>query len=153
MRKALGIMACLCAAMSVAVPVAAQQGGDVKAQIEKVNEAFVAAFGGGDAAAVAKMYSSDAQVFAPNSDVITGAEAIQKFWKGAMDMGVKSATLRTTEAQPHGATRAHEVGTYAMLGADGKELDRGKYIVIWKKEGNAWKIHRDIWNTSMPAAR
>jgi hypothetical protein len=66
---------------------------------------------------------------------------------------VKSARLTATEVQQHGATVAHEVGTYAMLGADGKELDRGKYIVIWKKEGNAWKIHRDIWNTSMPAAR
>lgn len=152
MIEILGVMTVLVAAMCEATPVAAQ-GSDAKAQIEKVNEAFVAAFGRGDAPAIAKLYSSDAQVFAPNNEVITGAEAIEKLWKGAMEMGAKSVSLKATEVQQHGATIAHEVGAYSMAGADGKELDRGKYIVIWKKEGNAWKIHRDIWNTSMPAAR
>jgi ketosteroid isomerase-like protein len=23
----------------------------------------------------------------------------------------------------------------------------GKYIVVWKKDGDAWRLHRDIWNT------
>lgn len=153
MRKAFRVMAGLVAAMWVAAPVAAQQGSGIKAEIEKANDAFVAAFGKGDAAAMAKMYSSDGQVFPPNSEVVTGAAAIQKLWKDAMEMGVKSISLKVTETQQHGASMAHEVGAYAMVGADGKELDRGKYIVIWKKEGNAWKIHRDIWNTSVPAPR
>jgi len=29
----------------------------------------------------------------------------------------------------------------------------GKYVVIWKRDGGQWKIHRDIWNTSMPATK
>jgi hypothetical protein len=28
--------------------------------------------------------------------------------------------------------------------------DRGKYIVIWRKVGCQWKLHRDIFNTNMP---
>lgn len=131
-------------------PTVAQKSGDVKAQIEKANAEFMAAFAKGDAAAIAKMYSSDASVFAPNADVIQGADGIQKLWKGAMDMGVKSVKLQATEVEAHG-TIANEVGSYSMMAADGKEIDRGKYIVIWKREGNAWKLHRDIWNTSMPA--
>jgi ketosteroid isomerase-like protein len=35
----------------------------------------------------------------------------------------------------------------------GKVVDRGKYIVIWKREQGQWKLHRDIWNTSMPPAK
>jgi hypothetical protein len=35
---------------------------------------------------------------------------------------------------------------------DGKVLDKGKYIVIWKKEDGTWKLHRDIWTTSVPPA-
>jgi ketosteroid isomerase-like protein len=30
-------------------------------------------------------------------------------------------------------------------------MDRGKYIVVWKDEGGKWKLHRDIWNSSLPA--
>ena len=128
----------------------AQKSGDMKAEIDKANEAFAAAFAKGDAAAIAKMYSTDARVFPPNSDAIQGADAIEKLWKGAMDMGVKSVKLQATEVEAHGAV-VNEVGSYSMLAADGKQLDRGKYLVIWKREGNAWKLHRDIWNTSMPA--
>jgi ketosteroid isomerase-like protein len=30
-------------------------------------------------------------------------------------------------------------------------LDEGKYVVIWKRHQGKWKLHRDIWTTSMPA--
>jgi hypothetical protein len=40
-----------------------------------------------------------------------------------------------------------------MKDGSGKVLDRGKYVVIWKRDGAAWRIHRDIWNSSMPAPR
>lgn len=30
--------------------------------------------------------------------------------------------------------------------------DQGKYVVLWKKEKDGWKLHRDIWNTSTPLA-
>ena len=28
--------------------------------------------------------------------------------------------------------------------------DTGKYIVVWKRDREMWKMHRDIWNTSTP---
>lgn len=140
----------LATVLCLASPASAQKSDDVKAEIDKANDAFVAAFAKGDAAAIAKMYSSDARVFPPNSDMIQGADAIQKLWKGAMEMGVKSVRLQASEVEAHGMV-AHEVGSYSMLAADGKQLDRGKYLVIWKREGNAWRLHRDIWNTNMPA--
>jgi uncharacterized protein (TIGR02246 family) len=153
MRHATGILAVLLGAIGIAALASAQPKADLKAQIEKANAAFVAAFAKGDAAAIAQMYSSDAQVLPPNSEIVSGTEAIQSLWKGAVDMGAKAITLKATETEQHGPAIAHEVGTYTMTGADGKEIDRGKYVVIWKREGNAWKIHRDIWNTSLPAAR
>ena len=153
MRYTRVVLAGLLVALPPGALAAGQAGTDIKAQIEKANEAFVAAFAKADAAAIANMYSSGAQVLPPNSEVVSGAEAIQKLWKGAMDMGMKAITLKVTNAEQYSPTIAQEVGEYTMVGADGKEVDRGKYIVIWKREGNAWKIHRDIWNTSMPAAK
>jgi len=31
--------------------------------------------------------------------------------------------------------------------------DRAKYVVVWKKVGGQWLLHRDIWNTSQPAPK
>ena len=123
-----------------------------KAAIEAANAKFSADFAKGDAAAVAAHYSATAQAFPPNGDIAKGREAIQKVWKGAMDGGVKAVKLVTLEVDAHGDF-AHEVGTYALTGEGGKPLDNGKYVVVWKREGGQWKIHRDIWNTSMPAPK
>jgi ketosteroid isomerase-like protein len=73
-------------------------------------------------------------------------------WQGVLDSGIASADLTTTEVHAEG-NLAYEVGTYIMNTKDGKMADKGKYVVVWMKEGNDWKLHRDIWNTSMPAAK
>ncbi len=33
---------------------------------------------------------------------------------------------------------------------DEKELEKGKYIVLWKKEEGKWKLFRDCYNSDMP---
>lgn len=111
---------------------------------------FVAAFGRGDAASAAAVYTQDAQVLPPNSDVLTGREAIQAFWQGAMDMGVKAVTLETVEVDGAGDA-LYEVGRFALKGVEGQEIDAGKYVVIWKQDGGQWRVHRDIFNSSRPA--
>jgi ketosteroid isomerase-like protein len=69
-----------------------------------------------------------------------------------MDAGVKEVKLTVVEVEPHGDT-AHEVGTYVLTGEGGKTIDSGKYVVVWKRQGGQWKLHRDIWNTNMPAPK
>jgi ketosteroid isomerase-like protein len=44
----------------------------------------------------------------------------------------------------------NEVGSYSMTDKKGKEIDKGKYIVLWKMEDGKWKIHRDVFNSDMP---
>jgi ketosteroid isomerase-like protein len=135
----------------MAGPVTAQAQGP-RAAIEAANAKFSADYAKGDAAAVAAHYTAAGQAFPPNGEIARGREAIQKLWKGAMDAGVRGVKLVTLEVEAHGDT-AHEVGTYVLVGEGGKTLDNGKYIVIWKRDGGLWKLHRDIWNTSMPAAK
>jgi uncharacterized protein (TIGR02246 family) len=118
--------------------------------IVAANEEFMAAFNRGDAAGVAALYTEDAQLLPPNAGVMAGKEAIQAFWQGAMDMGIQSAQIETGEVERHGDT-AIEVSKYTLGGAGGQQLDQGKFIVIWKQEGGQWKLHRDIFNSSMPA--
>ncbi|MBD2752972.1 nuclear transport factor 2 family protein [Spirosoma sp. BT704] len=95
------------------------------------------------------LYTSDAKIYPPGGDTISGNTAIGEFWKGAYGMGIKAAKLDTVEAEPAG-DQIVEVGNYTLYGDGNAELDKGKYIVVWKQDGEAWKLHRDIWNTSMP---
>jgi len=138
------------AALSASVAVARQ--GDARAAIEAANKQFSAAFAKGDAAALSAMYTTTAIAFPPNGEVARGPAAIQNIWKGAIASGLKGLVLTTTEVETHGDT-AHEVGNYEMRDAGGKAADRGKYIVVWKREGGQWKLHRDIWNSNMPAGK
>jgi uncharacterized protein (TIGR02246 family) len=124
--------------------------GEVRGAIAAANEEFMAAVKRGDAAGLAALYTEDGQVLPPNGDFVTGKDGIQRFWQAVMDMGIKEAKLETVEVEGHGDT-AIEVSTFTLHGAGGDALDKGKYIVIWKREGGQWKLHRDIFNSSMPA--
>jgi hypothetical protein len=56
------------------------------------------------------------------------------------------SAIETTELEVYG-DMAHEVGRYTVEAADASEADAGMYIVLWKREGSVWRMHRDIWNT------
>lgn len=122
---------------------------NIVAAIATGNERFMTAFSRGDAAGVAAVYSSDARVLPPGGEPIAGRPAIEAFWRGVLDLGIKAARLETEELEVHGA-RAIEVGRYVLEGEAGRTLDRGKYLVVWREEGNDWRLHRDIWNSSVP---
>jgi uncharacterized protein (TIGR02246 family) len=125
-------------------------GTEVREAIVAANERFMAAFKEGDAAGMAALYTEGGQLLPPNSDFVQGRQALQGFWQAVMDMGIKEASLETGQVEGHGDT-AIEVSTFALMGEGGQVLDRGKYIVIWKQEHGQWKLHRDIFNSSLPA--
>ncbi len=121
---------------------------DVRSEIEAANKTLEAAVSRSDGPGVAALYTDNAQLLPAESDFVTGTEAIGQFWQAAFDSGIKGVSLVTLEVENHGDT-AYEVGRLELRGADGKVLDRAKYVVIWKKEGTTWKLHRDIWTTSV----
>ena len=133
-------------AMLAASPVLASDA--ARSDIEAANDQWEAAASRGDGPGVAALYTDDGQLLPVQSDFVTGTQAIGEFWQGVFDSGIKGVSLVTVEVESHGNT-AHEVGKLEFLGAAGKVLDHGKYVVIWKKEGTSWKLHRDIWTTSV----
>jgi uncharacterized protein (TIGR02246 family) len=132
------------------VEAAHAQDSKTRAGIEAANQQMIAAVARGDAAAVAAAYTPDAQMFPANSNVVSGRAAIQKLWQEWITAGFTNLTLEAVEVEGFGDT-AHEVGNYTMPGKDGKLLDEGKYVVIWKRYQGEWKLHRDIWTTNVPA--
>jgi ketosteroid isomerase-like protein len=120
-----------------------------RAQIDRTNAAFSEAFRRGDGAGLGAVYTVDAQILPPNAEIRRGKLDIQAFWQGALDMGIAGAELETIEFEEADDT-AWEVGKFNLKAKEGRVLDAGKYIVIWKRENGVWKWHRDIWNSSRP---
>ena len=123
----------------------------IEREIREVNNSFEECFGNSDAAAIASLYTNDATLMPPGLNFIKGTEAIKAFWQEAMNMGIKQAMLETLEVQQHDNV-AIETGTYSLFGEGQMMLDKGKYLVVWKKENGKWRLHKDIWNTSMSAS-
>jgi len=149
MKRQLLITLLIICAASVAE---AQQ--SARTAIEANTKQFVEAFNKGDAAAVANMYTMDARVLPPNAEMVEGRGNIQKFWQGAMTAGVKMVSLETVHVETQGNV-AVEVGRYTTTtpGAGGTtNTDKGKYVVMWKREGGSWKLAVDIFNTNIPTA-
>ena len=125
---------------------------EVRKAIEKANLKWCEGLRKGDAVAVAALYTDDAILLPPNSEMIRGRQGIEKFWRAAIQMGVKDAVLTTMELSGSGDI-IHEIGNYTLkIHPEGQQPieDKGKYIVIWKNTAYGWKLHRDIWNTNLP---
>jgi uncharacterized protein (TIGR02246 family) len=132
-------------------PPAAAPPADVTAEIEAVGAAFAAAMNAGDAAGIANLYTTDAQLLPPNAPMVTGRADIEAVWRGMIDATRPQATLTTVEAVGVDSL-AVEVGRYVLSDSTGAAFDEGKYIVRWKRTADGWRMHRDIWNSDRAPA-
>ena len=131
----IAIVTCLTA------PVLAQQ-----AEIEAVNAKWMDFFNEGDFARVASLYTDDATAFPPGSAMVKGRAAIAAMWKSMVEK-VSDPKVTTLEVKPLGPTAAREIGTFSLRTKGEKPQEVvGKYVVVWEKVGNDWKLAADIWN-------
>lgn len=122
----------------------------VTAEIRRVNDLFETSFEQGDATAIASLYTPGGQLLPTGMEPIQGTAGIQAFWQGAIDAGLKQVKLQTRDVEELADT-AIELGSYTLFGPDSQPADRGKYLVVWKEQQGQWKLHQDIWNSSMQA--
>ena len=142
-RIAVGLVA-----LALALPLPAlAQAGDLRAQIGKIDQAWQTAYNAGDAGALTALYTPDAKVMAPGSEPVSGAAGIKALFAADIAKGAKN-TLTFGDVTGFGDF-ALETGGWVAKGADGKHLDHGTYMTLYKKVGGGWKIYRDTWNSSM----
>ncbi len=125
----------------------------VREAIQSILAKFVDALNRGDAAGIASIYTEDAKLLPPNNPIIIGKQAIQEFWQGSIEMGIKGGTLETIDLDYSGDL-ACEVGVYSLdIQPEAGQVikDVGKYIVIWKKQADgSWKYAVDMFNSDFP---
>ena len=127
--------------ISLTAPASAQ-----KAEIEAINTKWIELFNKGDFSGIASLYSTDATALPPGSAMVHGRAAIEAMWKSMAEQ-VGDPKLITVDVKPLGPSAAREIGTFVLKtkGPTPQELT-GKYVVVWEKAGNDWKLTTDIWN-------
>lgn len=145
-RFSTGALVLLTAGMAV---MTAAAGTDrARTAIESQARALAQASQRGDAAAMASLFTADAKINVPGT-VVAGRTGIQGFWQAALNGGMKGLSLTAAEIEGSGELR-FETGRYSALGVNGAELGSGEYLLVWKQEGGAWKIHRDFAHPGAP---
>jgi ketosteroid isomerase-like protein len=122
---------------------------DVTSEIEEMNSVYMTAVKSQDMETLVSLHTADAVIMPSNQKTVEGIDAIRHMWNDAFAYGMGYLKITTIEATAYGNI-AHETGSYQYFTLDDQMVDVGKYIVVWKKEGEQWKIAKDIWNSSMP---
>jgi ketosteroid isomerase-like protein len=101
-------------------------------EITANSDRFSAALESGDGLGAAMVYAEEALLLPPTGDVISGREAIERFWRSGIEIG-----LRTVELEPLGrggtGSVMYEHGRYRMLLElvdDRSKVERGAYVVV-----------------------
>ena len=134
----------------------AQGSGAGSAAVKQVADNYVKAVLAGSASAVADLYTDDAMEMPPNQPLLKGKAAIQQYYEKVFSGGMKvtAFTLNHLESRASADT-AWDVGTYNQsmqgeTGTTGRNSDSGKYVVILKRTGGAWKVAYAIYNSDQP---
>jgi uncharacterized protein (TIGR02246 family) len=150
----MALIACAVVLTAASLSAGQKATGPDAAAIAKVAAAYQAAAGSQDGAAIAKLYAPDGVEMPPNAPAAKGRAAIEAFHKAfAQQWMMHGMTITPTETKVTGDT-AYDVGTYKqtlMPNKGGPVVeDKGKYVVLLKKDGGAWLITHAIYNSDNP---
>lgn len=122
---------------------------NAKKEIENANQEISQLMIKGDSVGLASSYSTDGAVMLNNMPSVKGKENLTKVWGSFMNAGLGSIELSTLEVWGD-ENFITEEGLFITKSKEGVQLDKGKYIVVWKKEDGKWKLHRDMSNSDLP---
>jgi len=117
--------------------------------IRKKTDAFTAAHISKDTAYLNAIFTKDARILGPNAEVVTGKKAIAQLNSEWVNYGIYEFEEVSTALYGGGEFIIDE-GNYTMVYGPDKNVDKGKYVNIWKRVNGNWKIYSNIWNSSLP---
>jgi ketosteroid isomerase-like protein len=117
---------------------------DILSNVDKFSSYVMA----GNHEKIAECYTDDGKIFPNNKEIIEGRKLIMAYWQ--LPEGVRTMHHKVTPSEIKIiGDEAYDYGYYEgkTKRKDGQEVSwRGKYVIVWKKVENEWKIYLDIWN-------
>jgi ketosteroid isomerase-like protein len=122
---------------------------NAKKAIAASNAIYFESFVKNDSSIFINRYAKDACILAPNSPAFCGREAAARFFKTAsQEYGLKNGKFITTAVYGDAITYVTEEGLWQSFDANGKMFDDGKFLVLWKKTPEGWKMFRDSFSSN-----
>jgi ketosteroid isomerase-like protein len=101
-----------------------------------------------DLAATVAVFADDAQILPQHGPAIRGREEIEAYFKDSITPKVAYDT--DTEMTLVRGDLAVEQGHYRVRNVRrGSDVEDGKYLHVWRRMGNDWKLYRLIYNTDV----
>jgi ketosteroid isomerase-like protein len=122
----------------------------IKRAMQTTNDLFNSeVFGKRNFTALDDIYTGNARILPPGAPMISGRQAIKKFWTDMVQSAnATSAVLTSVDVMPAGEG-AVEIGKATLTveppGQSAAQMEV-KYVVYWQQEDGHWKWHVDIWN-------
>lgn len=120
-----------------------------KKEIEAANQNFMMLMSNGDSVGLADCYTVDAKMMGPNAPAVIGKKNIKTEIASFIGAGIAKVELKAIDVWGT-AEMLTEEGELTMFTKDGQQIEQGKYLVIWKREDNKWKIFRDMFSSDLP---
>jgi ketosteroid isomerase-like protein len=147
------VKALLCAALATLLASGLTQAQSAhhsdKDEIQDAARQFSAAYMRGDADAMTALYTRDAVIFPERSHAISGHDALKRYWTVKPGQKITRHLLIPTQVTVDGK-HAYDHGIFEIAGErNGKSWGplRGKYLVVWRREPDGWKMQLDMWNS------
>jgi ketosteroid isomerase-like protein len=121
---------------------------EAKLAIAKSNDVYFQAFAKGDSSIFIDRYTKDCWIMAPNDQALCGEGAPLEFFQAAYhQIGLRNGKFITIDVFGDGKEYVTEIGFWQSFDANNKLFDNGKYLVLWKKTPDGWKMFRDSFSS------
>ena len=97
---------------------------------------------------VSTIYSTEGVIYPPGAPPVLGQKAIRTFWRTVASRGMKTIDLQLVDLEYSGALLIAK-GKYVMTDHSNSILDIGKFVAIYRKEKNQWRLQTDMFNSSL----
>jgi ketosteroid isomerase-like protein len=129
-----------------------------RSAVDKAHQGFLAAMRANDCTALLRQLADDAVFVPPNEPNAAGKTAIRAWCEAAFRDAKTAAVTVSDRGVTVAADWAIEHGKFdwslAPVAGGGVVHVQGSFVAIWHRQPDgSWKMTRDIWNSSQPAAR
>lgn len=122
---------------------------EAKSAIRESNNIYFQAFTTGDSSIFINRYAKDCCIMAPDMPALCGADAALTFFRIAYyQLRLRNGKFITTNVYGDGKDFVTEEGLWQSFDENNQLFDDGKFLVLWKKTSDGWKMYRDSFSSN-----
>jgi len=115
-----------------------------------VADAYSAAMRAADASAAAAVFAEDGTDMPPGSGPVRGRAAIEAYYRGLFGT-CRFASFELTETESRIVGDVGYIAGVSRVAVAGGPSTSGKYLVVFKRAGDGWRVAYAIHNDDTPA--